>query len=67
MPAVEDGWFLVDGPAGFDLLYFVVSPKPIDIASGEGDKGMRRELLDAGFAQAALQRCHLPGAGGMRG
>ncbi len=39
VPAVEDGWFQVDGPAGFDLLYFVVSPKPIDIASGEGEKG----------------------------
>jgi hypothetical protein len=34
VPSVEDGWFEVGGPAGFDVLYFVVSPKPIDIAAG---------------------------------
>jgi hypothetical protein len=36
VPAVEDGWFQVDGPAGFDVLYFVVSPKPIDMSAGAG-------------------------------
>lgn len=34
VPSVEDGWFEVDGPAGFDLLYFVVSPKPIEVPPG---------------------------------
>lgn len=37
VPSVEDGWFEVGGPAGFDVLYFVVSPKPIDIAPGSGE------------------------------
>ena len=37
VPSVEDGWFEVGGPAGFDVLYFVVSPKPIDIAAGSGE------------------------------
>jgi len=39
VPSVEDGWFEVGGPAGFDVLYFVVSPKPIDIAPGSGESG----------------------------
>lgn len=39
VPSVEDGWFEVGGPAGFDVLYFVVSPKPIDIAQGPGEAG----------------------------
>ena len=26
VPAVEDGWFEVQGPAGFDVLYFLLSP-----------------------------------------
>lgn len=37
VPSVEDGWFEVGGPAGFDMLYFVVSPKPIDIAAASGE------------------------------
>lgn len=26
VPAVQDGWFEVNGPAGFDVLYFLLSP-----------------------------------------
>jgi len=37
VPSVEDGWFEVGGPPGFDVLYFVVSPRPIDIATGSGE------------------------------
>ena len=29
VPAVEDGWFQVDGPAGFDVLYFLLSPSAL--------------------------------------
>ncbi len=29
VPAVEDGWFEVNGPAGFDVLYFLLSPAPL--------------------------------------
>ena len=39
VPAVEDGWFQVDGPPGFDVLYFLVSPGPLDVVSGSADKG----------------------------
>jgi len=34
VPAEGDGWFEVDGPAGFDVLYFLVSATPIDLPPG---------------------------------
>ncbi len=38
VPAVGDGWFQIDGPAGFDVIYFLVSPTPIDVAAAKGTK-----------------------------
>lgn len=38
VPSVEDGWFQVEGPAGFDILYFLVSSTPIDVKAGTGAK-----------------------------
>ena len=29
VPATADGWFTVEGPAGFDVLYFLLSPTPL--------------------------------------
>ncbi len=29
VPADNQGWFEVDGPAGFDILYFLLSPTPL--------------------------------------
>ena len=29
IPSTADGWFQVSGPAGFDVLYFLLSPEPI--------------------------------------
>lgn len=29
VPAIKEGWFQVTGPAGFDVLYFLLSPEPI--------------------------------------
>ena len=29
VPATQDGWFTVEGPAGFDVLYFLLSPTPL--------------------------------------
>jgi hypothetical protein len=29
IPSTVDGWFQVSGPAGFDVLYFLLSPEPI--------------------------------------
>lgn len=34
VPAEGDGWFEVSGPAGFDVLYFLVSATPIALPSG---------------------------------
>jgi hypothetical protein len=39
VPSVENGWFEVEGPVGFEVLYFVVSPKPISIAGNAGETG----------------------------
>jgi hypothetical protein len=36
VPSVEDGWFEVEGPPGFDVVYFLVSSKPIDVSAGKG-------------------------------
>jgi len=29
IPSTTDGWFQISGPAGFDVLYFLLSPEPI--------------------------------------
>ena len=29
VPATQDGWFQITGPAGFDVFYFLVSPNPL--------------------------------------
>lgn len=29
VPALPGGWFVVEGPAGFDVLYFLLSPTPL--------------------------------------
>jgi hypothetical protein len=29
VPSTEEGWFQISGPAGFDVLYFLLSPGPI--------------------------------------
>ena len=39
VPSVEDGWFEIEGPAGFDVVYFLVSPTPLDLTTGKGTKG----------------------------
>ena len=39
VPAEGDGWFEVNGPAGFDVLYFVVSGAPIDLPPRSSNPG----------------------------
>lgn len=29
IPATDEGWFQISGPAGFDVLYFLLSPEPL--------------------------------------
>jgi len=42
VPAEGDGWFQVSGPAGFDVLYFLVSATPMTLpsrpSSNQGDE-----------------------------
>ena len=37
VPADGDGWFEVSGPAGFDVLYFLVSSSPIVVPTSPAD------------------------------
>jgi hypothetical protein len=39
VPSVDDGWFQIDGPAGFDVVYFLVSSTPLDVSAGKGAEG----------------------------
>jgi hypothetical protein len=39
VPSVGDGWFEIEGPAGFDVVYFLVSSSPLDITAGKAAKG----------------------------
>jgi hypothetical protein len=39
VPSIGDGWFEIEGPAGFDVVYFLVSSSPLDITAGKGAKG----------------------------
>lgn len=58
VPAVEDGWFQVDGPPGFDVLYFLVSPHPLDVApapSGKKGGGPAPESLQPRCNDAIFQ------------
>lgn len=38
VPPLGDGWFQIDGPPGFDVVYFLVSPTPIDLAADNENK-----------------------------
>jgi hypothetical protein len=50
VPAVEDGWFEVNGPAGFDVLYFLLSPT-----------ALTPPVLSSFAAPAATARTTAPG------
>jgi hypothetical protein len=39
VPSVEDGWFQVEGPPGFDVVYFLVSSTPLDLTAETGSNG----------------------------
>ena len=41
VPSTEDGWFQIDGPAGFDVLYILVSSTPIHVSADTGTKAER--------------------------
>lgn len=33
VPSTADGWFQIEGPAGFDVVYFLLSPTPLTISA----------------------------------
>ena len=42
VPSTQDGWFQMEGPAGFDVVYFLLSPTPLSIStdgSSKADQG----------------------------
>ena len=59
VPAEGDGWFEVSGPAGFDVLYFLVSATPIDLPrrGSENPGGEPAEPKPAPPPPNLLPRC----------
>jgi hypothetical protein len=59
VPSFEDGWFQIEGPAGFDVVYFLVSSKPIDVSAGKGTKGDAEPSNAPGAPPGSLRpRCN---------
>jgi hypothetical protein len=60
VPADGDGWFEVDGPAGFDVLYFLVSATPIRLpsaASPQPQAGGEKSKSENTLVPGMLPRC----------
>lgn len=47
VPANGDGWFSVSGPSGFDVLYFLVSDRPIHLPQGAAPGAQAAESNEA--------------------
>lgn len=49
VPSPDDGWFQVSGPAGFDTVYFLLSPTPLAVATspanGAGKAALPSNLM----------------------
>jgi hypothetical protein len=41
VPATGDGWFEVSGPAGFDIVYILVSATPIELPPAQAEPGTK--------------------------
>ena len=58
VPADGDGWFEVDGPPGFDVLYFLVSATPIRLpASPQPQAGGEKSRPETTLVPGLLPRC----------
>lgn len=57
VPADGDGWFQVSGPAGFDVLYFLVSATPIALPSPASASSQAEPAPSAPPPPNLLPRC----------
>jgi hypothetical protein len=57
VPADGDGWFEVDGPAGFDTLYFLVSSSPIALPASPVAPDSKLSPQTAPLPPDLLPRC----------
>lgn len=57
VPATGDGWFAVAGPAGFDILYFLVSATPITLPHSIAPSGKNSPQSPQPLPPGLLPRC----------
>jgi len=60
VPTDGDGWFEVEGPAGFDILYFLVSATPILLppaAAPQPQSGVEKSKPENTMVPGLLPRC----------
>jgi hypothetical protein len=53
VPSPADGWFQVGGAAGFDTIYFLLSPVKLDVSTAEAKPRAQEKL-----PQSMLPRCN---------
>ena len=53
VPSPGDGWFQVSGAAGFDTIYFLLSPVKLDVSTAEQKSKQQEKLPDS-----MLPRCN---------
>ena len=54
VPTPEDGWFQVGGPAGFDTVYFLLSPAPLAVGTAPSGNAAGK----TGVPSNLLPRCN---------
>ncbi len=55
VPAAEDGWFQIDGPAGFETVYFLMSPTKLSVST----TGTRANTMPSSAPRPSLMpRCN---------
>ncbi len=58
VPSIGDGWFEIDGPAGFDVVYFLVSSTRLDVGAGKGTKGSAPPAAPEELPNGLKPRCN---------
>ena len=58
VPATDDGWFAVDPPAGFDVVYFLLSPTPLASMAASGTHATPQPRPPAPLNPALEPRCN---------
>jgi hypothetical protein len=58
VPATGDGWFEVSGPSGFDVIYIMVSDRPINLPPAAPQTGTQAPAGTAPLPPGLLPRCN---------